>query len=197
MDLTTAASAFASLQNLGYIILFFIFLFEGPIVNYVAAFAASLGFFNVFIILILAIFGNAVADLTYYFIGRLGKKARLEKYIHKILKPKKIIKIKNYFKNNPGKTLLIIKLTPLIPAPGLILAGMTGLSFKKFFFYSSLISIISCFFITLVGFYSGAMFSIIFDYFKYGAYLAGFFVISVFILWWFIIHKISDKIEKI
>jgi membrane-associated protein len=197
MDLSTATSAFASLQGIGYVLLFLMFLIEGPIINYVAAFAASLGFLNVFIILILAILGNIIGDLIFYFVGKLGKRVTIDKYLHRLLKPNKIKKIKEYFKNNLGKTLLVIKITPLIPAPGLILAGMSNVSLKRFLFYSFIISTITCSFITILGFYSGTGFSIIFDYFKYGAYLAGLFVIIILFFWWFVSKRVSNRIEKI
>ncbi len=197
LDLSTPANLLASLESFSYFIIFLIFIIEGPVVNYAAAFAASLGFFNVFIIFSLAVLGNVVGDLIPFLIGKLGKKSSIEKYISKSMDKRRIAKIKKYLKHNPGKTLTVIKITPLIPTPGLILAGIVDMPVKRFIFYSFVISASYAFFLTVLGYYSGAAFVKIFGYFKYGTYLAGALAITFVALWLFLSQKISNKIEKI
>jgi len=196
----STANALAYFENLGYLIIFLIFVVEGPITNFVAAFAASMGFFNVFIILILAILGNVVGDLIYFFIGRLGKDSFIHKYIKNSLTEDKVKRIEKYLKHHPGKTLVVIKLTPGLPVPGLISAGAAGMEFRKFLFYSVVISAVQCSFITLLGFYSGAAFTIIYKYFKYADYLAAaltIIIVTIWILARVLSQKVSEKIEKI
>jgi membrane-associated protein len=200
LDLSTPAKILTSLEGLSYFIIFLIFIAEGPIVNFAAAFASSLGFFNVFIILVLAITGNIVGDTMYYFIGKFGKKGIIDKFVRKSFNSSKIKRLNKYLQNNPGKTLTVIKLTPAFPIPGLILAGAANMKFTTFVFYSILISAIQCSFITVLGFYSGAAFSLIFEYFRYGSYLAAGLVILMVGFWLllkFLSKKVTDRIEKI
>lgn len=200
MDISNPANVLASIQGLSYFILFLLFVWEGPVVNYVAAFASSLGIFNVFIIFALAVLGNVVGDLIYYFIGKIGKKTVMDRYVKKSLKADKIKRIEQYLKDNPGKTIAVIKITPWLPTPGFILAGAMSMPLGIFIFYSFLISIATVTIITLLGFYSGALFAQIFNYFKYSAIVIAMLVVIVIGLWFlmkYIMQRISKKIEDI
>ena len=187
-------------QTTGYFILFIVMVFEGPIITYIAAFAASLGVFNIFYVLILSFLGNVVGDLMFFFIGRIGKKYVVDRYVHHWLKEGRINKIREYLKNNPGKTIVAIKLTPPLPAPGLILAGASEISLKKFLIYSSIVSAAISIFLTILGFYSGVAFNTIANNFNYiiltvvGAIILTF---LVFMLMRYLSKKISNRIEKI
>ena len=195
MDLSNAQNALASIQHLSYAFIFVLFLIEGPVLNYVVAFAASLGFFNIFIVFLLGVAGNVVADLIYYYIGKIGKKNLIDKYL-KNINSQKIDKIKNLLKEHPRKTLLLTKITP-ISTPGLILAGAVEMPIGLFILYSFLISSMLVFIMMSLGFFSGAAFVTIFGYFKYGIYYAIISVLIIIILLWVITKKVSEKIERI
>jgi membrane protein DedA with SNARE-associated domain len=190
----------AFLQTTGYFILFIVMIFEGPIITYAAAFAASLGVFNIFYIFILSFLGNVVGDLIFFFIGRIGKRYVIDKYVSHWLKEKRIEKIRDYLKNNPGKTIVAIKLTPPLPAPGLILAGASEMSFKIFMIYSSIVSASFSIFLTALGFYSGVAFNTIANNFGYiELIIPGVIILTilVFILVRYLSKKISNRIERI
>jgi len=200
MDISNPVSILTYIQGLSYFFLFLLFVWEGPVVNYVSAFAASLGVFNVFIIFILAVLGNIVGDLIYYFIGKLGKKTVMDKYLRKTLKPEKIAKIEGFLRNNPGKTIFVIKITPWLPTPGFILAGAMNIPLDIIIFYSTIISIGTVALITALGFYSGVLFSKIFYYFKYSVFVIGILVVIVIGLWFlskYLFKKFSRNLEKI
>ena len=129
----------AFLQTHGYWIMFFIMIVEGPIVTYVAAFASSLGIFNIYLVLLLSILGNIAGDAFLFFIGRMGKKLAVEKYARRFIGKDRIDRIEKYLKSNPGKTLVVIKLTPPLPVPGLIISGALNIPSKTFFFYPILL----------------------------------------------------------
>lgn len=188
------------LQTSGYGIMFILMLIEGPIVTYVAAFAASLGIFNIFYVFILSFFGDFLGDLIFFFIGRISKETTVEKYESKSLNPTKISRLKMFLERNPGKAIAVIKLTPFLPVPGLILTGASNINLKKFVIYSVLINIIYSLTMVLLGFYSGVAFLTIAKFVKYAEYLiAGtiLLIIGVVFLVKFISKKISSKIEKI
>ncbi len=199
MDLSTAAGALSSIQGLTYSFILILFIIEGPILNYVAAFAASLGAFNVFIIFGLAVLGNFIGDMIYYYIGKVSHATIVKKYVKKSLNSKKALKTKKFLETHPGKAMALIKLAPFIPTAGLIFVGMTKMPLKKFLFYSLLINILSCAFITILGFYSGLLFGVIFKYIKFSAYLIALGVVVVLLSWLatrYFIKKLSKRLEQ-
>lgn len=76
---------FSSLSNLifteisGYFFMFIGIIIEGPIVTSSAGFAASLGYFNVWIVLLLSVLGNLIGDIAHYFFGRFFRKKIIDK----------------------------------------------------------------------------------------------------------------------
>jgi membrane protein DedA with SNARE-associated domain len=201
MDLSTPTTALASVQGFSYFLIFICFMLEGPILNFIVAFASSLGVFNVFIILLIAIGGNITADITYFYIGKLGGRSKfVQRYLHRSITSNRMNKINKFLKDNPKKTIITIKLTPIIPVAGIMLAGMTNMSLKKFLSVSIWLDIITCSIITAIGFYSGALFGMIFKYFDYGIYAIGIAIVLIVLFWLlikYILAKISNKIEKI
>ena len=188
------------LQTSGYGIMFILMLIEGPVITYIAAFAASLGIFNVFYVLILSFFGNLIGDLIFFFIGRVGKESSVQRYVHKSINATRMGKLKIYLERNPGKTIALIKLTPFLPVPGLILTGTSNITLKKFIMYSALINIIYCLSMVILGFYSGVAFLTIAKYVKYIEYLIGGTVLLIAIVFFFlrfVSKKVSNRIEKI
>ena len=191
------AGALQFLQTSGYGIMFMLMVIEGPIITYVAAFAASLDIFNVFYVLILSVLGDVVGDIILFFIGRVSKGKAVQKYENRRLNPTRMGQLKMYLDENPGKAMAVIKLTPLLPIPGLILAGTSNIKFKKFLIYSVGISLIYCLSMVVLGFYSGIAFLTIAKYVKYVEYLIGgtvLLIIGIYFLVKFLSKKVSKKI---
>lgn len=179
------------IQSHGYFIMFLAMLVEGPITTYIASFAASLNLFNIYLIFILAIFGNFLTDIMYYYIGRFGIgsgfRKKYSKYFHNE-------KLNSHLKRNMGKTILIIKLLPPLPVPGLILTGALNLHLKKFLFYSFFINILMALFFTLFGFYSGILFNTLLRYFKIVGLIMV--VLGLFFMFWLVFFKIPKYLAK-
>ncbi|MFH0868713.1 MAG: VTT domain-containing protein [archaeon] len=131
MDLSMPASLLAFIQVHGYTVLFLIIILEGSFVTYLAGFAASLGFFNVYALLFLAPFANTLADSVYYLIGKYGRSTFIYRFFADKVGAHKVQSIENHLKNHIGKTLFVIKFTPFLPVPGLMLCGAANVPFKK------------------------------------------------------------------
>ncbi len=199
MVLNNSQAILSFIQTQGYFIIFIIMLLEGAIITYVASFASSLGIFNIYLILIISILGSVIADLIYYSIGRFLKNSFLEEKIIKLIKQDKKKEIKEFLKNNLGKTILIIKLVPILPIPGFIIIGNSKSPFKKVILYSVVISLFYSLLFVSLGFFSGLAFNSIYKYIKYSEIIVGAIIIlmisSIFILKK-ILEKISEKIKK-
>jgi membrane-associated protein len=182
------------LQSQGYLIMLVIMIFEGPMITSVAAFAASLGYFNIYAVLALSVLGNMIGDLMYYSIGRLGRKVVIDRYFKRHGLGKRLIaKFEAQLKKHPGKLLTIIKVIPPLPTPGLILAGVTKMKLRTFLIYTTTISFFFSLFFALMGYYLGKAFYSVFqytEYLQYGVLLV--ILVNVLILWLY--SKYSKKI---
>jgi len=200
MTSITSATLLSLMQIHGYWIMFILMFIEGPIITYIAAFAASLGIFNIYYILLLSIFGNTLPDLTYFLIGRIGKHEKVRKYVSSFFNENRIKKIREHLRDNPWKTITVIKITPALPLPGFILSGTTELKLTKFLLCSLIISAIYSISFSVLGFYSGIAFNTIAKYIKYGEFLIVIAILLTIVIWLlfrFLSQKVSEKIEKI
>ncbi len=197
MDLSTAAGLLAFIQIHGYTIIFLIMLVEGILIAYVAGFAASLGYFNVYAVLFLSILANLFADLIFYFIGHLVRKKVIDKYLQQSrhLTPQRLKRLEESLRRHPGKTLTVIKLTPGLPPAGLILTGAINMPLGEFIFFALLIGVPFSLFLVLLGFYSGVAFNAIGEYFQIGGLvLAGFILLLLTI--WFLTKKATTMLTR-
>lgn len=194
------ATLLSFLQANGYLIMFVLMVIEGPIITYVAAFAASLGIFNIYYVILISFFGNILSDLIVFYIGRIGKLYVIDKYVSHWLKQKRIKKIKKYLHENPGKTIAAVKLTPPLPVPGIMLIGASELPLKTFLKYSAVVTLFYSLSMAVLGFYSGIYFGAMIKYVKDITYLIGGFVILVIIIYVLlrdVSRAVGKRIEKI
>jgi len=180
------------IQTYGYLIIFPLMVLEGPIVAYVASFFASLGFFDIRILIILSVFGNFIPDLFLFSIGRFGHKKFLVK---RYIKNKGIGVLKNYIERHPIKSIAIIKLFPPLPAPGLIFTGTTKMPFKKYALIVLFVGIPYSLFFTLMGYYSGIGIILVSEYLKYWEIIP-IFMFLIYILLWIGFKKFVNYFTK-
>ena len=143
----------------GYWLFLIAAIFEGPVVTTAAGAAAALGYYNVFIIMILAIAGDVGGDLFYYGLGRIGNHlVKLPFFNFLKLGPEKVAKIQKIMDAHTAKAVLLVKISPLIGPSGMVLMGAARAPFKKFFKAALLVGIPKSIFFVLIGFYSGRVF---------------------------------------
>ena len=180
----------------GYLMIFLAMIIGGPIFISAAAFAAALGYFNVFIVFFLSLIGELGVDILFYSIGYLGRLGVVEKYGRFFgLSPERIVKLENLLHEHVWKTLITIKLSPFLPAPGFIVVGASKMRFKKFFLIILSIGLPKSLFFTLIGFYFGKAYDLLARYFNYGQYLI-IVVIVLFIGINYLIRRFSKNVEK-
>lgn len=190
----------ASMQGLSYLIVLLLCMIEGPIFTLASSFAASLGLFNPFIIYVIALLGNFIPDVIYYWIGRLSGRKKLRSYIEKILTQKRIEKIEHLLHTHTWKTMVVIKIVPIFSVPGLLLAGYTKVPFRKYLACTCSVDLPFIAFLVVLGYYSGSAFIIVSENLGYGQLFLALFILLMIGLWFlvkFILQKESKKIEKI
>ncbi len=155
-----------------YTLLFIAMLIEGPVVTAAAAFGAALGALNVWAVLILSILGNLIPDGFLYAFGYWGREKFVDKYGHFIgLTKPKIQQAERAIHKHAGKSLIAIKLIPLLATPGLVAAGIAKMDIKKFAFWCVIITIPSSLLYLLIGYYFGAAYSQLVHYLNIGGYI--------------------------
>ena len=178
----------------GYFLMFILMIIEGPLITYISGFAASMGIFNVYYVFILSLLGNLISDLLWFSFGKFGNKTFLNKYTSN---PKYdcILKLKNNLENNTGRCIAIIKCIMPLAGPGLVMAGMSKISFKKFTLWALILGIPFAAIFTIAGYSSGITFSVFSKYLKIGS-IAIVIAVIVFILLWLLFRKLSNKLEN-
>lgn len=195
------SSTFSFVQSSSYALIFIAMVIEGPIVTTAASFAASLGYLNIWLIFFLSLFADIFSDFLHYGFGYVWRRAVIERYGQYVgLKKQMMKKLEKRLHNNLGKSMIVIKFTPILSTPGLMLAGALKVPIKKFMFYSFMITLPRTIFFTAAGFYFGLAFGKLMDYFSLGQYTILFIVLFI-ILFYFIskrfFGRIGNEINKI
>jgi|SRR3989344_880595 len=185
----------------GYWIIFLAMLIEGPIVTAAAGFASALGYFNPFAIFGLSLAGDLVADIIYYAIGYWGRINLIERFGHRFgLTTERMKHMEHLMHTHPIKTLLALKLTPIIPTPGLMLVGATKMDLRKFTIFSLLITLPKSIVFMIIGYFFGQQYDKLSGYVTNGTYLilgALGLIIIINHIWGKFSARVGSKIEKI
>lgn len=144
---------------------------EGPLITIASAFAAAAGFFNVYIIFLLAVLADFEGDIVYYIIGYWGRIKFVEGYGKYIgLNPSRVEKIGKLLSRNAWKTLLIAKVTPFLPTVVLTTAGIFKMPVKKYAKIVTAIILPKSLILVSIGFFAGKVNNLLSDYFHYGTF---------------------------
>ena len=183
---------FALIISYRYFLILPIAIVEGPIVTVIAAFLASQGYFNIFLVYIIVVLGDIIGDFIYYGIGKFGN----NKLIYRLLSllkvgSDKIETSKAYFKDSPGKTLLFGKFTHSAGFIILIAAGVADVSVKDFLWYNLVGTIPKSLLFLLIGYFAGSAYKQIDSYIGKVSLLLLIFVVG-FVLFKYVFKKIKS-----
>lgn len=178
-----------NLQTWGYPLMFLLMTIEGPIATMGAAFLASLGFFNVFIVLILSIIGDLIADIIIYYLGFFSGKTAFSSNRKKSVKT-----IKENFEKRGEKLIFFTKITIGLSLITFSLAGASKFSFKKFLFYSFLGGVVWSSGMVFWGYFFGKLAEMIEKYIKFGGWIV--FSIAILIILLIIIKQKKMILNK-
>lgn len=134
--------------------------FEGPLVTIAAAFAAALHVFNVWAVLAVAVAGDFSADILYYSIGYYGRTKFFEKYGKRIGVTVKLVqKMDKLVHEHFVKTLLIMKLAPMVPGPIIMVFGANKIPRRRFISTVLAIIVSKTIIYVAIGYFFGQLFS--------------------------------------
>ncbi len=193
-------SIFQWIISHGYFLMFVAMLLEGPTVTVAAGFACSLHFFNIFLVLPIAMAGDWIPDILYYAIGYYGRTKFVERFGHYIgLNHDFFVKTEQLLNKNPVKALVMIKMTPILPVPGLILVGVSKMPLKKYSKICLLIAIPKSLILIGLGYYLGEGYQTLYKYTPYGGLLLVVFILLLLSAPWAyrkMLSRLAGQIEK-
>lgn len=187
---------FAWVKGAGYAVIFFAMLIEGPVVNAAAAFASALGYFSIWAVILLAILGDLVADFVYYALGYFSRISVIERYGHYFgISERRMKHLERLLNTHPIKTLIVIKLMPVLPTPGLMIVGTTRMPLKEYATMSTLIILPKITIFTVLGYYFGSAYNSVTQYAQNGQYFIIAAIIAVIVVYW-AYQKSSELIAR-
>lgn len=130
---------------------------EGPIVAFSAGFLASLGYFNPFAVLGVLIGKDILLDAFFYYLGRWGNRGELiKRYSRKVgVTAEHWDIVDRLWDQHPWKTMFLSKVAYGLSYPFLVSAGLTNISYKRFWFYAIQISLLQYGLLMVLGYYFG------------------------------------------
>lgn len=162
-------------------------IIEGPVATLISAMLASLGAFNVFVVLVFSILGDVIGDVILYGLGYkygMGFVRRIGKYIG--ITENLVLRMEKYFTRHGGKTIFVVKSTTGLCWATFTAAGIVRMDFKKFLKYSILGGVIWSGFLVIMGYFYGYLWREISQYVDwigwiiFGAAAVTFVVITVY-----------------
>lgn len=179
----------------GYWIIFLVMCFEGPITTAAAGFAAALGYFDPWIILVLSIAGDLVPDSLYYAIGYQGR-LRTREYLNRRLgtEMNRLEKTAELLRKHFNKTIVVLKLTPLATPFGFMLVGALRLSFRRFIGICAAVTVPKSLLFLALGYFFGGLYGIN-EYLRYAGILFPTLILGSFAVF-FIYKKTAAFIVK-
>lgn len=176
----TGQHIFTFLHNYGYWLMLPLMIIEGPIATIISAMLASLGAFNVFVVLAFSIAGDMIGDILLYgagykwgmgFVKGFGSKMGITENV--------VLKMENYFQKHGGKTIFAVKSTTGLCWATFAAAGIVKMDFKKFVKYSFLGGIVWSGFLVAMGYFYGYLWREIKQYISWvGWIIAGVAILS-------------------
>ncbi len=137
-----------------------------------AAYLASLGKMNIYIIVLAGVIGSIVGAIFNYVIAYyLGRPLIYKLSQHRFAKfflinEEKVLRAEKYFLNNSSSATFLGRLIPVIRQLISLPAGFCKMSFKKFIFYTALGSLIWVSILAGLGYFIGANKDLLMNYYK-------------------------------
>ncbi|KKQ44935.1 MAG: hypothetical protein US63_C0022G0006 [Candidatus Moranbacteria bacterium GW2011_GWC2_37_8] len=185
---------FDFLHSYGYLIMLPLMIIEGPVATIIAAMLASLGAFNVFVVLALSILGDMLGDVLLYgagykwgmgFVHGFGKRMGITEKV--------VLKMEKYFEKHGGKTIFAVKSTTGLCWATFAAAGIVKMDFKKFVKYSFLGGVVWSGFLVSMGYFYGYLWREIKQYISWVGWIIFAVAIISFVLITLYKKKQSEK----
>ena len=148
-----------------YWMLILLAFIEGPVVAFTAGLLSSLGYFNPWVVLAIMIGKDMAVDGVCYAVGYWGNETRLiHRYSSKIgVREEHWKAVEGLWEKSPWRTMFISKLSYGLSLPFLISAGLTRISYKRYWLYAAEIALLQYGVLMALGYFFGNSVSFVKD----------------------------------
>ena len=155
-------SIMAELIAQGYIALFFIAVFEGPLITLLGGFFSSMGVFNIYIAYIVILLADTLGDIIAYMIGYMGRNKLAVRILGWFkIEEDKLLGLDNFFKRHGGKSIFLSKFITGAGSWTLISAGMAKVKLRRYLKFSISAGILKTAVYLGVGYFFGNMYKVL------------------------------------
>ncbi len=168
----------------GYWLMLLAMCIEGPTITTAGAFGSALGYFNPWIIFALSILGDVIPDSLYYWLGRWGRLSLATKISKRFgFTQQRIEELEKQIEMHGGKTVAVLKYTPVLATPGLMLVGAMRMNWWKYIKTVLIVTSQRTAVLMILGYFFGRTFDIG-KYLKYGAIVPIVILLAYVMLMW-------------
>lgn len=180
----------------GYPIIFLGAIIEGTTTTVAASLAATMGYFNLAIVFVLALLGEIIGDSIWYTLGYFCRSILIKKPNRFFgISEEKMEKLEKFIEKHPIKIIAAIKLSPFIPVPGLIMVGSSHFPPKKFALVISSIILPKTILFMALGYFFGHAYEKISIYINNGIYAVVILLVVGYLIY-YLYKKITKRISK-
>lgn len=191
--LPTLAQVVRLLGTYKYLIIFPFAVVEGPILTVLVGFVSSLGFLSPFVAYAVILAGDVTGDSLLYLLGRSAdNKTSIHILRFLNITQEHLLVVKSQIEQHPKKVLLASKFLYGAGGIGLVAAGFSGFSFRRYATINLLGSMFQALILILIGYYFGRAYASIQTYIDYWAIIGS----AVFVAGYFLLFRHFKKILK-
>ena len=172
---------------------------EGPIVAFIAGTLASIGYFNIYGLMVFFFARDMIMDAAWYAAGYFGwQTAFVKRMLIKLnVQESHLQEVHDLWDKYPARTMFVGKLSYGIAAAFVAVAGVVKMSLVKFFSYGALVAVVEYGGLLLLGYFFGNAFggsvAGIVDNIQYALAGALALLSAFYILRWWIEKKFSRE----
>lgn len=172
------------IRNHGMLYVFFLAVFEGPIVSVVAGWLVRLGYLQFAWVYAACVAADLIGDGIFYCIGSCGSRNFPRRWFPGVFaRAEKLSAILDQFHTHGGRILVVAKWTHSLGFAALIAAGAARMSIPVFFWYNFLATLPKTLFFVLVGYALGHAYTAI-DTWLWRGSVVLFVVVCVAVFFW-------------
>lgn len=185
------------IEQYGYIAVFLATFFEGEIALLACAFLASLGFMNIWLVVIIAYLGAIISDTAIFTFGRHGGLRVLNRYgKYFFLGDDKRSKVMHYVRTHGEKTVFFSRFLWGTRILSSLMAGAFGMTYKVFVKRNWSACVIWTFMVCGLGYFFGSSWQLITKFMRNSSFAVFFILFAVLVIKWIIVKRINPAIQK-
>lgn len=141
-----------------YPMLILLALLEGPVVSLTGGFLASLGYLNLWLVVIILVGKDIAVDAVYYALGYFGTRGDIARRFGR-----KIGVLEHHWdlvqalwRDHPFRTMFVSKLSYGLSLPFMVSAGLTRMPYRRYWLYAAEVALLQYAALVFVGYFFGS-----------------------------------------